>query len=262
MKNLIGGLAPDSPAQLATWAADLIPRSENQCARSTRSESLAASSAAWGQGNADQAKREMREAGRTPGSRAQIPWAKLAPLSAPGPSGDRQEYLDDMLNGCGARSRRRLIRARDSLTVCWATNNLLECCAWMHNTQVIFLKKDRASQSKHFEDDEWARWASTSFERDGDEESVAPYDSDVAAEDVDMIGPELPPGVSVESMCREPESVRDANIPQSASELRALIMLLQCQTSRMPTPTSRQQKFARFKSANSCEDGSAKECCG
>jgi len=112
---------------------------------------------AWGGGNFQRAKAAMCEVGRERTSMAGIPYVKLAPLSAPGPTGDRQEHLDAIIDFAGAAHRRRLFRTLDKLTVRWAIGDLPVCCRWLLNTQAIFLKKDREPQCKHFDDDEWTR---------------------------------------------------------------------------------------------------------
>ena len=64
----------------------------------------------------------MREQGRSEIGIASLPHVKLAPLSAPGSTGERQEHLDAILL----------------------------------NTQLMFLKKEKDPNSKQF-DDEWIR---------------------------------------------------------------------------------------------------------
>ena len=57
----------------------------------------------------------MREAGKRPEGLPGIPWAKVAPWSAAGPSGDRQEHLEAMQRAGSAAQRRRLNRVIDEL---------------------------------------------------------------------------------------------------------------------------------------------------
>ena len=52
-----------------------------------------------------------------------LPRVKLAPTSAPGPSGERQEHLDATFPFAGA-GHRRMFRVLDVLTVKWATGDL------------------------------------------------------------------------------------------------------------------------------------------
>ena len=53
----------------------------------------------------------MREQGRW------LPHVKLAPMSAPRPTGERQEHLDEITSIAGAGQRRRLFRGLDMLTI-------------------------------------------------------------------------------------------------------------------------------------------------
>jgi hypothetical protein len=121
-------------------------------------ERAAASTASWGKGNAQEAKKAMREAGRQKTGHASLPYVKMAPLSAPGPSGDRQEDLDAVVEFAGAGQRRRLFRALDTLTVRWATGDLPNTCRWLLNTQLLFLRKDREPECKQFDDEEWTQY--------------------------------------------------------------------------------------------------------
>ena len=158
MKGLVGGVAAGTAQEREQWAADLIPRSGHSAPGgpfTTPDEAEAARRPAWGAGDVAAARAEMREAGRKPGSLPGIPWTHLAPLSAPGPSGDRQEHLDDCLAGAGVSHRRRLVRCLDDLTVAWATNTLPPVCRWMLNTQALFLVKEKEPSCKYFNDEEW-----------------------------------------------------------------------------------------------------------
>lgn len=114
-------------------------------------EEVEAREIAWGEGDIRKPRKEMKEP-RRPGGIPSIPWAKLAPMSAPGPSGDRQEHSDDIMKGAGASQRRRLTRVLDELTVRWAINRLPTACRWLLNTQVLFLNKDKESTSKDDEE--------------------------------------------------------------------------------------------------------------
>ena len=97
----------------------------------------------------------MRQAARSGDNQPGLPWVRLAPLSAPGPSGDRQEHLDDIMKSAGASQKRRLVRCLDDLTVRWATGNVPDSCRWLLNTQVLFLKKGQEPTSKEFDDNDW-----------------------------------------------------------------------------------------------------------
>ena len=48
-------------------------------------------------------------------------------------------------------------RSLDILTIQWATGDLPEECRFLLNTQLMFLKKEKDSASKQFDDDEWIR---------------------------------------------------------------------------------------------------------
>ncbi len=186
VKGLVGGVAPGDPEARQQWTTRLIPRSEVRGDPCTReAERAAAQDCAWGKGDMRQARKEMREAGKRPGSHAGIPVVKLAPWSAPGPSGDRQEHVDDMYRGCTPGQRRRLNRVLDELTVRWAINALPPTCRWMMNTHALFLRKEREPTSKEFDDDEWIQW----LLEGGDEWSQPVTDADVEA-----VGPEAEGG--------------------------------------------------------------------
>ncbi len=197
VKGLVGGIAPGCPAQRARWTADLIPRSEAAGGPCTRpEEQTAAADSAWGAGERQAARKEMRAAGKRPGSRPGIPFAKLAPWSAPGPSSDRQEHLGDMLAYSGARVRRRLLRALDDLTVRWAINDLPASCRWLLNMQVLFLIKSREPTSKEFDDAEWLDALGEPIEL-----------ADVAEADVEAHGPELNAGEDISMEDAAPANV-------------------------------------------------------
>ena len=78
-------------------------------------------------------------------------------MSAPGPTGERQEHLDAIVSFAGAGQRRRLFRGLDILTIKWATGDLPEGSRFFQNTQLMFLKKKKDPTSKQFDDDEWIR---------------------------------------------------------------------------------------------------------
>ena len=97
----------------------------------------------------------MRQVGKSADGPPSIPWVRLAPLSAAGPSGERQEHLDDIVKEAGVSHRRRFIRCLDELTVKWAIGDLPTTCRWLLNTQVLFLSKHREPTTKEFDDGEW-----------------------------------------------------------------------------------------------------------
>ena len=66
----------------------------------------------------------MGEEGRSKTGVASIRHVKLAPMSAPGPTGERQEHQDAIISFAGAGRRRRLFRLLDILTNKWAIGRL------------------------------------------------------------------------------------------------------------------------------------------
>ena len=96
----------------------------------------------------------MREQGRSKTGIASLPHVKLSLMSAPVPSGERQEYLDAIVSFAGAGQRRHLFQGLDILTIKWATGDLPEECRFLLNTQSIFLKKEKDPTTKQFDDDE------------------------------------------------------------------------------------------------------------
>ena len=156
MQGLVGGLAHGSAAEREVWTGSLIPvTSHLGQAHPSDVELQHAGCRAWGKGDAQSAKQAVREVMRQRTGMARLPFVKIAPLSAPGPSGDRQEHLDAVLQFAGAGQRRRLFRALDSLTVRWAIGDLPLSCRWLLNTQVMFLRKDAEPSCKQFDDNEW-----------------------------------------------------------------------------------------------------------
>ena len=193
VKGLVGGIALGTPTERAQWTSDLIPRScvvDGPCTRGVEAEE--AKACAWGSGNFRQARNEMRAAGRSSDGPPNIPWVRLAPLSAAGPTGDRQEHLDDVMSSAGASQKRRLTRCLDEVTVRWATNTLPLTFRWTLNTLAIFLRKDREPTCKHFDDEEWLRAAT---------EGNLEWMSDVPAADVvgegreAVVGEDIPPPI-------------------------------------------------------------------
>ena len=78
-------------------------------------------------------------------------------MSAPGPTGERQEPLDAIITFAGAGQRRRLFRVLDILTVKWATGDIPEECRFLLDMQLMFLKKEKDPTNKLFDDDERIR---------------------------------------------------------------------------------------------------------
>ena len=98
----------------------------------------------------------MREQGRSKTGIASLPHVKLAPMSAPGPTGERQEHSDAIICFAGAGQRRRLFRRLDIIMIKWAIRDLPQECRFFLNTQLMFLK-EKDSTTKLFDDDEWIR---------------------------------------------------------------------------------------------------------
>ena len=97
-----------------------------------------------GAGRYKAARSAMREQGRSKTGVASLPHAKQAPMSAAGPTGERQEHLGAIISFAGAGQRRRLFRGLDNLTVKWAIGDLPEESRFLLNTQLMFLKKEIA----------------------------------------------------------------------------------------------------------------------
>ena len=156
MKGLVGGVADDSVEERRQWAESLFPRScLPGAAHPSEEERTSARSKAWGNGDAQAAKAAMCDVGPQKKGFASLPHVRLMPMSAPGPTGDRQEHLDAVVDNAGAGQRRRLFRAIDELTVKSAIGDIPDCCRWLLNTQSLFLRKDRELKCKYFNDEDW-----------------------------------------------------------------------------------------------------------
>ena len=160
IQSLVGGMAAASPEQRKAWAEELIPRTEDAATtHPTQPEEVDAAACSWGAGDIAQAKQEMLESvadsARANGKAPVLPWVRLAPMTAAGPSGERQEHMDAILHHAGASHRRRLKRALNDLTMKWATGTAGSAHRWLLNTLVIFLHKQKEAADKTFEDAEW-----------------------------------------------------------------------------------------------------------
>ena len=82
----------------------------------------------------------MREQRRSSGI-ASLPHVKLARMSAPGPTGERQEHVDAIVSFAGAGHRRRLFRELDIFTTKWATGDLPEERRFLLNAQLMFFEE-------------------------------------------------------------------------------------------------------------------------
>ena len=105
-----------------------------------------------------------------------LPHVKLASMSAPGPTGERQEHLDAIISFAGAGQRRLLFRGLDILTFKWAVGDLPEDGRFLLNTLFMFLKKENDPTTKFF-GDEWIRSLTEAQEINADiSEDNATYD--------------------------------------------------------------------------------------
>ena len=157
MKGLVGWAAQGSADCRRNWTTALLPPTSGIGTHPTSVECAEAARIAWGGGRYKPARSAMRERGRSKTGIASLPHFKLAPISAPGPTGERQEQLDAIVSFAGAGHRRRLFRGIDILTIKWATSDLPEERRFLLNTQVTFLKKEKDPTSKQCDDDEWIR---------------------------------------------------------------------------------------------------------
>ena len=168
VQSLLGGVADLTTDERASWTRELIPRSSDAArAQIGPQETSDAMAHAWGGGDPGAVREALRRAGKRPGGPPELPWAHLSPLTAPGPSGERREHLDVVLDAAGPRQRRRLVRALDTLAVLWAVNRLPPTCAWLLNTQILFLRKDREPRDKTFDDEAWIASLAQEWEGEG-----------------------------------------------------------------------------------------------
>ena len=142
MKRLIGGVASADATTREAWAKSLIPRSvRGEATFTSAEESREAKAMAWGEGEFQQAKVAMKEANRQNNGKVSLPHVRLAAMCATGPSGERQEHIDDIVKFADVSQRRRLFRSIDVLTVRWAIGDLPEQCRCLLDTQAMFLQK-------------------------------------------------------------------------------------------------------------------------
>ena len=151
----MGGAGTGSAECRKHWTTALIPRSSGQGAHLPNAERAQATRAAWsGDKTARSATTEQR---RSKTGIASLPHVKLAPMSAPGPPGERQEHLDAIIAFTSAGQKRRLFRIFDIIKVKWATRDVPEECRFSLSTQLMFLEKEKDPTTKIFDDDEWVR---------------------------------------------------------------------------------------------------------
>ena len=103
-------------------------------------------------------------------------------MSAPGPTGERQEYLNAITSFPGAEQKRKLFRILDILTANWATGDIPEICRLLLNT----LKKENDPTAQMFDADEWIRSLTEAQEITADipEERITHNQSEVDPEKV------------------------------------------------------------------------------
>ena len=99
----------------------------------------------------------MREQVRSKTGIASLPHVKLAPMSASGHTGERQERLDANIPFYGAGQWRCLFRGLEILTIKRAKGDSQEECRFLLNTQLMFLNKEWDPTSKQCDVDEWIR---------------------------------------------------------------------------------------------------------
>ena len=109
MKGLVGGAAQGSADCRRNWTTALIPRSSGIGTHPSSAECVEAARIAWGGGRHTLARSAMREQRRSKTGIASLPHVKLAPMSAPGPTGERQEHLDTIVSFAGAWSEETLV---------------------------------------------------------------------------------------------------------------------------------------------------------
>ena len=158
-KGLTGGVAEGTADERERWTLQQIPRSDlGTEACTTQEDNKVAGRLAWGGGDTKKASKALREAAAInapPGKLPVLPLTRLPALSAPGPSGDRQEHLDDILRSCGPAVRGRLMRALDELTVRWAAGTLPDACRWLLDTQLLLFREDTEGKNNDFDDEQW-----------------------------------------------------------------------------------------------------------
>ena len=148
MKGLVGVAVQFSADCRRNWTAALIPPSLGIGTHPSSVECAKVARIAWGCGSCKMARSAMREQGRTRKGITSLPHVKLSPMSASGPTGERQEHLDAIVSFAGAGQRRRLFRGIDMLTIKWALGDLPEDCRFLLNTHLMCLKKEKENNLK------------------------------------------------------------------------------------------------------------------
>ena len=121
MKGLVGGFSQASADCRKNGTAAWLPKSSGFGTHPTSTECAQAVRVAWRrqvQGSAC----NLRGQGRR--KQVSLPHVKLAPMSAPGSTGERQEHLDAVISFAGAGQRRRLFRGLDIHSFTWRTRRM------------------------------------------------------------------------------------------------------------------------------------------
>ena len=84
-----------------------------------------------------------------------LPWASFGAPTAPGPSGERYEHLQDCMASRDFASRRRLKRALDRLTTAEAAGTLPTGARWLLDTSLMWPSKEKAGKEVVTLEDEW-----------------------------------------------------------------------------------------------------------
>ena len=142
-KGLVGGAATGSAEYRKHLTTALILRNSGQDTHPSISKQAQTTRAAWGGGRHKTARSAARGQGRSKTGIASLLHVKLAPTSAPSPTGERQEHLDAIIAFAGPGQKRRLFRILDILTVKWATEHVPEERRFLLNAQLMFLKKEK-----------------------------------------------------------------------------------------------------------------------
>ena len=149
------GRVEATPEDKASWAHALIPRSERprpSDEEQAAEQAFALANHSHGASDASMYKHlaVQREEGQIP----TIPIPTFPALTAPGPTGERAEHLQQCLQTRHLGVRRRLYRALDCLTVRAARGMLPTGARWILNTALVFMGKGADEHDKD-PDAEW-----------------------------------------------------------------------------------------------------------
>jgi len=149
------GRVDATSAEMASWAAALIPQSE----RPPHTQAHQEAERAWAlanhaHGTSDATMYRFLAVQRDEGQIPLIPMPSFPALNAPGPTGERPEHLKECLASRHFGVRRRLYKSFDILTVRAARGVLPGCARWLLNTQLVFLQKGPDDTARD-EDCDW-----------------------------------------------------------------------------------------------------------